>query len=133
MNKELENWFHKNDESIKQKVNDIVDRKHLSVKFQGYYIEDNGLIINGSVRPIYKSFNQFIEHNPYSEITHIRYFFEIIKEKLSKTMTIILEKDGQIHLGFSIEELGGGVSLNDEDRLLTSDFSLLETYISNKF
>lgn len=133
MNKELENWFRNNEDVTKQHIQDIADRQEVTLKFKGFYIEDNNLVLNGAVQPFYKDYNDYVEKNPYAEITHVRYFFEVRKADTTKVLTVLLEKDSEIHLGFSIEELGGGISFNESSRLLTSDFSLLETYVKKKF
>lgn len=133
MNKELEKWFRQNDEKIKESVNDIATGNNLSAAFKGYYIEGNNLRINGPAIPIYKDFDEYIKNNEYREITHVRYFFDINGDNLNHTATIILEKGERFSLSFSIEELGGGVDLNQAGRLLSSDFSLLATYVKNKF
>ena len=132
--KNLQEYFLSVDDKIKSLVLEIASLYDVSVKFTGYYIENNRRTISGSAKPFYLTYEDYREECPYDEITHVRYFFELTKEDKKHTATIHLGAPDIYGLGFSIEELGGGFEVdNPEEELRLSDFSLLISYVKSKF
>lgn len=130
----LQNYFLNKDKQIKGIVLSFAGYKDIQVKFKGYYIEDNNKIGSFPAQPFYESYKDYREQNPYKEISHIRYFFELSTESKTHELTIHLYHKGVFDIGFSIEELAEGFEDNSpEIDFKESDFSQLMNLIKLKF
>ncbi|MDC6350473.1 hypothetical protein PP178_02840 [Zeaxanthinibacter sp. PT1] len=129
----LEEYFLAIDTRIKGLILELASYNNVSVEFAGYLIENNNKSYCGSPRPLYNTFREYRKKNEYEELTHIRYFFHLTKNENKCILTIHLSNSalGEIH--FSIEELGGGVKVPTPESLRLSDFSLLMSYVQEKF
>ncbi len=130
----LQEFFLSQDETIKNLMVDIANINKVDLVFKGYYIENNGRTGSFSPHPVYLNYEDYRTECEYDEITHVRYFFELKEGDETHTATIHLGAPGIYEIGFSIEELGGGVEIqNPEDDLSFQDFSLLNSYVKTKF
>lgn len=130
----LQEFFLSKDERIKEIVEDFSKRIGVQAEFKGYYIEHFTGSYHGSAKPIFEDYSDYRKNEPYSEITHVRYFFDLSKEEEVHTLTIHLGLGDQYEVGFSIEELGGGVGFGyPETELKYSDFRMLMSFMQSKF
>ena len=132
--KNLQEYFLSIDNEIKGHVVEIASLFDVSVKFTGYYIENNRRTGSFPPQPFYLTYKEYRYECEYDEITHVRYFFELSKGDEKHIATIHLGGQNDYGIGFSIEELGGGFEVNNpEEKLRLSDFSLLISYVKTKF
>jgi len=132
--KNLQEYFLSIDSIIKGFMLEIASLYGVSVKFTGYYIENNRRTGSGSPRPFYLTYKEYRDECEYDKITHVRYFFELTKGDEKHIATVHLGGQDDYGIGFSIEELGGGFEVNNPDEKLNlSDFSLLISYVKTKF
>ncbi|UKM65474.1 hypothetical protein GSB9_02043 [Flavobacteriaceae bacterium GSB9] len=132
--KTLKEYFLNKDEQIKRLVQSMAGYKNLNVEFLGYYIDNNNLTGTFTSRPLYKSYKDYKSQNPYEEINHIRYFFELNNDNKKHSLTVTLNNAGVFDVGFSIDALAQGFEDNSPELdFKESDFSQLMAIIKLKF
>lgn len=129
----LEQWFKSNDEVIKQEVEKLALKHNVEVIFEGYYIEGNDRWGSFPPQPFYPTFKDYRLKNKYELVSYVRYFFTMKNDKKVHTITVSLACKDWFEISFSIEELGAGEQLTNQDRDLNSDdFIILHQFISKK-
>lgn len=129
----LQEYFLAIDGKIKEYILEIASIYDLSLKFTGYYIENNRRSWNSSPSPFYKTYEEYRDECPYDDVTHVRYFFELTKGDEKRLATVHLGAPDFQDIHFSIEELGGGVEILNPEQTHLSDFDLLMSYVKTKF
>ena len=129
----LQEYFFSIDNKIKGYMLEVASLHDVSVKFNGYYIENNRRTGSGLPSPLYATFNEYREECLYDDVTHIRYFFELTKGNEKHVATVHLGTSDFNEIHFSIEELGGGVKVRNPKETQLSDFSLFMSFVKKKF
>ena len=103
-----------------------------SVRFLGYYIQDNGLPYFGSAAPIYKSIQEFLDEPRAISLKHCRYFFESnFDKKLVKITIEIWTSEKGKSLNFIIEGKNYEHIIGEKEILEFEDFNPLITLLNS--
>ena len=129
----LEQWFKSNEDIIKKEVALLVLKHNAEVAFDGYYIEGNDRYGSFPPKPFYPTFEDYRLKNKYEDVSYVRFFFTMKNDNNEHIITVSLACKNWFEVGFSIEELGAGEQLTNQDRDLNcDDFIILHQFITKK-
>lgn len=125
-------WIVENDQQIKSNILKVSQASGVNAKFLGYYLEDNDHSYSMGARPIYQTLEDYVEDNPkQGTINHVRYFFKLLKNDQSHTLTAHIYESDNSHFLFSIEELAETATIPDVQKVIA--FEIIQTLVSKKF
>ncbi len=130
----LQEYFLEKDSQIKEIVFSFGNYMNIDINFKGYYIEGNDMFGSFTPKPFFETYEIYRRENPYSIVSHVRYFFELNKDDLEHMLTIHLNHKRIYGVSFSIDELAEGFEDNSPElKFKESDFEQLIDIIKRKF